>query len=147
MASSTRQRIIFWNGCSGGLPPNETTFARILHQQGYSTALVGMRHSNLSPFNCLLFKWGCFCNNFSLPKCLGSVKAEFLTRITFKISRVSRMPSTSSSVGTMYLINLKWGCMEYIDVHCKQKWMQWKESCLPSTDCFRKNQQRHSWIY
>ncbi|XP_071669360.1 arylsulfatase H-like isoform X1 [Patagioenas fasciata] len=48
MASSTRQRIIFWNGCSGGLPPNETTFARILHQQGYSTALVGKWHMGVN---------------------------------------------------------------------------------------------------
>ncbi|XP_069731815.1 arylsulfatase D-like isoform X2 [Phaenicophaeus curvirostris] len=40
MASSTQRRILFWNGCSGGLPPNETTFATILHQQGYSTGLV-----------------------------------------------------------------------------------------------------------
>lgn len=47
MASSTERRILFWNGCSGGLPPNETTFARVLHEQGYSTALVGMRHRNL----------------------------------------------------------------------------------------------------
>ncbi|XP_040517039.1 arylsulfatase H isoform X2 [Gallus gallus] len=44
MASSTERRILFWNGCSGGLPPNETTFARVLHQQGYSTALVGKWH-------------------------------------------------------------------------------------------------------
>ncbi|XP_037994579.1 arylsulfatase D-like isoform X4 [Motacilla alba alba] len=40
MASSTQRQVLFWNGGSGGLPPNETTFARILYQQGYSTALV-----------------------------------------------------------------------------------------------------------
>ncbi|XP_035167197.1 arylsulfatase D-like isoform X2 [Oxyura jamaicensis] len=48
MASNTQYRVLFWNGCSGGLPPNETTFARILHQQGYSTALVGKWHMGVN---------------------------------------------------------------------------------------------------
>ncbi|OCT94167.1 arylsulfatase D L homeolog isoform X1 [Xenopus laevis] len=37
-------RIIFWAGSSAGLPPNETTFATILQQQGYSTGLIGKWH-------------------------------------------------------------------------------------------------------
>uniref|UniRef100_A0A672UA58 Sulfatase N-terminal domain-containing protein n=1 Tax=Strigops habroptila TaxID=2489341 RepID=A0A672UA58_STRHB len=44
MASSTEWRVLFWNRCSGGLSTNKTAFARILHQQGYSTALVGKWH-------------------------------------------------------------------------------------------------------
>uniref|UniRef100_A0A8C9NVD6 Sulfatase N-terminal domain-containing protein n=1 Tax=Serinus canaria TaxID=9135 RepID=A0A8C9NVD6_SERCA len=48
MASSTQQQALFWNGGSGGLPPNETTFARILYQQGYSTALVGKWHMGVN---------------------------------------------------------------------------------------------------
>ncbi|RMC06734.1 hypothetical protein DUI87_16180 [Hirundo rustica rustica] len=48
MASSTQQQVLFWNGGSGGLPPNETTFAKILHQQGYSTALVGKWHMGVN---------------------------------------------------------------------------------------------------
>ncbi|XP_042696765.1 arylsulfatase H isoform X3 [Chrysemys picta bellii] len=40
MGSSTKQRVLFWTGGSGGLPPNETTFARILQQQGYTTGLI-----------------------------------------------------------------------------------------------------------
>lgn len=28
-------------GASGGLPPNETTFAKILQKQGYTTGIVG----------------------------------------------------------------------------------------------------------
>ncbi|XP_032535054.1 arylsulfatase H-like isoform X4 [Chiroxiphia lanceolata] len=48
MASSTQQQVLFWNGCSGGLPPNETTFARILQQQGYSTALIGKWHMGVN---------------------------------------------------------------------------------------------------
>lgn len=44
MGSSIKQHIVFWNGASGGLPPNETTFARILQRQGYTTALIGMMH-------------------------------------------------------------------------------------------------------
>lgn len=42
MDAVNNYRVIFWNGGSGGLPPNETTFARILQQQGYSTGLIGM---------------------------------------------------------------------------------------------------------
>ncbi|XP_041898296.1 arylsulfatase D-like isoform X7 [Corvus kubaryi] len=48
MASSTQRQVLFWNGGSGGLPPNETTFARILYQQGYSTALVGKWHMGVN---------------------------------------------------------------------------------------------------
>ncbi|XP_029854687.1 arylsulfatase D-like isoform X3 [Aquila chrysaetos chrysaetos] len=48
MASGTQRQVLFWNGCSGGLPPNETTFARILQQQGYSTALVGKWHMGVN---------------------------------------------------------------------------------------------------
>ncbi|XP_071603441.1 arylsulfatase D-like isoform X3 [Heliangelus exortis] len=48
MASNTQRQVLFWNGCSGGLPPNETTFARILRQQGYSTALVGKWHMGVN---------------------------------------------------------------------------------------------------
>ncbi|KAM9204047.1 LOW QUALITY PROTEIN: arylsulfatase D-like, partial [Mergus octosetaceus] len=52
MASNTQHRVLFWNGCSGGLPLNETTFATILHQQGYSTALVVMRWKWHMGVNC-----------------------------------------------------------------------------------------------
>ncbi|XP_053790819.1 arylsulfatase D-like [Vidua chalybeata] len=48
MASTTQRQVLFWNGVSGGLPPNETTFARILYQQGYSTALVGKWHMGVN---------------------------------------------------------------------------------------------------
>lgn len=41
MASSNRYRALQWNTGSGGLPANETTFARLLQQQGYTTGLIG----------------------------------------------------------------------------------------------------------
>ncbi|XP_041437722.1 arylsulfatase H isoform X1 [Xenopus laevis] len=37
-------RVIISTGSSAGLPPNETTFATILQQQGYSTGLIGKWH-------------------------------------------------------------------------------------------------------
>ncbi|XP_043427136.1 arylsulfatase D isoform X1 [Prionailurus bengalensis] len=41
-------RALQWNGGSGGLPENETTFARILQQQGYATGLIGKWHQGVS---------------------------------------------------------------------------------------------------
>ncbi|XP_007953869.1 arylsulfatase D-like [Orycteropus afer afer] len=40
MDASDGYRALQWNGGSGGLPVNETTFARVLQQQGYVTGLV-----------------------------------------------------------------------------------------------------------
>ncbi|CAM4399063.1 unnamed protein product [Lepidochelys olivacea] len=48
MASSTKQCILYWIGGSGGLPPNETTFSRILQQQGHTTALIGKWHQGMN---------------------------------------------------------------------------------------------------
>ncbi|XP_073758260.1 arylsulfatase D isoform X1 [Callorhinus ursinus] len=41
-------RVLLWNGGSGGLPVNETTFARILQQQGYATGLIGKWHQGVN---------------------------------------------------------------------------------------------------
>ncbi|NXP10267.1 ARSD Arylsulfatase, partial [Thinocorus orbignyianus] len=48
MASSDRYRVLQWNAASGGLPPNETTFARLLQQQGYTTGLIGKWHQGVN---------------------------------------------------------------------------------------------------
>uniref|UniRef100_A0A3Q2QEY9 Arylsulfatase D n=1 Tax=Fundulus heteroclitus TaxID=8078 RepID=A0A3Q2QEY9_FUNHE len=44
MASAGRVQVLLFLGGSGGLPPNETTFAKRLQQQGYTTGLVGKWH-------------------------------------------------------------------------------------------------------
>ncbi|XP_038612916.1 arylsulfatase D-like [Tachyglossus aculeatus] len=48
MGSKEFPRVIYWNGASGGLPANETTFARILQQQGYATGLIGKWHQGVN---------------------------------------------------------------------------------------------------
>ncbi|XP_054829244.1 arylsulfatase D-like isoform X2 [Eublepharis macularius] len=48
MASSNAYRALWWNAGSGGLPVNETTFARLLQQQGYTTGLVGKWHQGVN---------------------------------------------------------------------------------------------------
>ncbi|XP_060039096.1 arylsulfatase L-like [Erinaceus europaeus] len=48
MVSSEGQRVLQWAAASGGLPPQEVTFARILQDAGYLTALVGKWHLGLS---------------------------------------------------------------------------------------------------
>lgn len=44
MGSVGRVQVILFLGGSGGLPPSETTFAKRLQQQGYTTGLVGKWH-------------------------------------------------------------------------------------------------------
>ncbi|XP_066478730.1 arylsulfatase D-like [Tiliqua scincoides] len=48
MASSGGYRALQWNAGSGGLPVNETTFAKLLHQQGYATGLIGKWHQGVN---------------------------------------------------------------------------------------------------
>nr|XP_058146896.1 arylsulfatase D-like isoform X2 [Dasypus novemcinctus] len=48
MASESEARVLRWTAASGGLPPNETTFAKILQQRGYATGLVGKWHLGVS---------------------------------------------------------------------------------------------------
>ncbi|XP_035031180.1 arylsulfatase D [Hippoglossus stenolepis] len=44
MGSIGRVQVLLFLGGSGGLPPSETTFAKRLQQQGYTTGLVGKWH-------------------------------------------------------------------------------------------------------
>ncbi|XP_076858118.1 arylsulfatase D [Brachyhypopomus gauderio] len=44
LGSTGRVQVILFLGGSGGLPPNETTFARLLQKQGYTTGIVGKWH-------------------------------------------------------------------------------------------------------
>ncbi|XP_033003353.1 arylsulfatase D-like [Lacerta agilis] len=48
MVSIHGTRVITWAGASGGLPANETTFAKLLQQQGYTTGLIGKWHQGMN---------------------------------------------------------------------------------------------------
>lgn len=48
LGSTGRVQVLLFLGGSGGLPPTETTFAKRLQQQGYSTGLVGKWHLGVS---------------------------------------------------------------------------------------------------
>ncbi|XP_075395877.1 steryl-sulfatase-like [Tenrec ecaudatus] len=48
MASRSRVGVFLFSASSGGLPTSEITFARLLKEQGYATALIGKWHLGLS---------------------------------------------------------------------------------------------------
>uniref|UniRef100_A0A4W3JQR5 Sulfatase N-terminal domain-containing protein n=2 Tax=Callorhinchus milii TaxID=7868 RepID=A0A4W3JQR5_CALMI len=48
MASFGKVGIFLFAASSGGIPANETTFARLLQEQGYATALIGKWHLGLN---------------------------------------------------------------------------------------------------
>lgn len=47
LGSTGRAQVILFLGGAGGLPSNETTFAKILQKQGYTTGIVGMPCMNI----------------------------------------------------------------------------------------------------
>ncbi|XP_054441003.1 arylsulfatase L [Pteronotus mesoamericanus] len=48
MVSSHGHRVLLWTAVPGGLPTNETTFAKILKDGGYATGLIGKWHVGLN---------------------------------------------------------------------------------------------------
>ncbi|XP_053165615.1 arylsulfatase D-like isoform X2 [Hemicordylus capensis] len=48
MDQSNVYRVLQWVAGSGGLPPNETTFVKILQKQGYTTGLIGKWHLGMN---------------------------------------------------------------------------------------------------
>uniref|UniRef100_A0A8C8VIR9 Sulfatase N-terminal domain-containing protein n=1 Tax=Pelusios castaneus TaxID=367368 RepID=A0A8C8VIR9_9SAUR len=48
MDATDDYRFILWTAGSGGLPPNETTFAKILQQHGYITGLIVKWHQGVN---------------------------------------------------------------------------------------------------
>ncbi|XP_025024442.1 arylsulfatase D-like isoform X2 [Python bivittatus] len=48
MVSQINTRVFIRTGASGGLPANETTFAKLLQQKGYATGIIGKWHQGVN---------------------------------------------------------------------------------------------------
>ncbi|XP_063161125.1 arylsulfatase H-like isoform X2 [Candoia aspera] len=48
MVSQIKTRVFIRTGASGGLPANETTFAKLLQQKGYATGIIGKWHQGVN---------------------------------------------------------------------------------------------------
>ncbi|KAM4702354.1 arylsulfatase D-like [Discoglossus pictus] len=48
MSGHDGKGVLIWTAASGGLPPNETTFPKVLKKQGYTTGLIGKWHLGVS---------------------------------------------------------------------------------------------------
>uniref|UniRef100_A0A8C5RPK2 Sulfatase N-terminal domain-containing protein n=1 Tax=Laticauda laticaudata TaxID=8630 RepID=A0A8C5RPK2_LATLA len=48
MMCQIKGRVLIWTGASGGLPANETTFAKLLQQKGYATGIIGKWHQGVN---------------------------------------------------------------------------------------------------
>lgn len=46
IAGHIRPGVFLFNAASGGLPSQEITFAKVVKQQGYETALIGVMHES-----------------------------------------------------------------------------------------------------
>lgn len=57
MTSGYGHRVLQWAAGSGGLPPQEITFARILQGQGYVTGLVGELGVRGGARACVFIAW------------------------------------------------------------------------------------------
>lgn len=49
MASHNRVGVFLFSASSGGLPPGEVTFARLLKGRGYATAFIGEGGAGATP--------------------------------------------------------------------------------------------------
>lgn len=93
MESYFKNKVFIIVAASGGLPPNETTFAKILQQQGYSTGYIGKWHLGL------------YCTSKKDP-CHHPLRHGFDYFYGLPLTNLKDFGTNSGSVVTTYIPNL-----------------------------------------
>lgn len=114
MASQSQVGVFLFSASSGGLPPSEITFAKLLKDQGYSTALIGM---GLRIWAGWLGEWG--------GRDRSHLQGDMADRTCTAVEREETIPTLNQNSRHLYAVfECVGGLLIYVSVcMCVDGWM------------------------